>query len=165
MKKLHLIRHAKSSWDHPGLGDKERPLNKRGLKATEIMAPAILEAGCSFDAVFTSPAIRARTTIENIAAHLPDEYITPQIDDALYTFGSANLLNFCRTLGDDMADVVIVGHNPAITDLTNRLSGSVILNVPTCAYVQMEFDGPWAELDTGTARLIKFLTPKMVAHK
>ncbi len=163
MKRLHLLRHAKSSWDHPGLDDKERPLNKRGLKATKIMARAILDAGCRFDAVFTSPATRARTTIENIAAHLPEEDINPQADDALYTFNSNDLMAWCRALGDDMSDVVIVGHNPAITDLTNRLSGSVILNVPTCAYVQMEFDGTWAELDTGKARLIKFFTPKMVA--
>lgn len=165
MKRLHLIRHAKSSWDHSSLSDKERPLNKRGLRATKIMAQAILDVGCSFDAVFTSPAIRARTTIENIAANLPKHNINVKVDDALYTFSASSLLDWCRDLSDDLTDVTIVGHNPAITDLTNRLSGSVILNVPTCAYVQMEFDGNWSDLGAGAAKLITFITPKMITQK
>lgn len=162
MKRLHLIRHAKSSWDHPGLSDIERPLNKRGINDTGIMAKPILDAGCTFEAVFCSAAKRARMTIDHIAGHLPDMDINPQVDDALYTFNSGTLLNWIHELSGDFSDVTIIGHNPAFTDLANRLTGSAIMNVPTCGYVQMEFDGAWEDLDTGAATLKEFITPKMV---
>ncbi len=162
MKRLHLIRHAKSSWDHPDLHDIERPLNSRGLKATKVMAPAIVAAGCSFDAVFCSAAVRAQETIENIASHLPDHGIKRVVDDALYTFSAGAVLDFLNALPENFDDVTIVGHNPAFTDLTNRLTSAAIVNVPTCGYVQMEFEGAWKDLDYGTATLNEFLTPKMV---
>lgn len=162
MKKLHFLRHAKSSWDQQSLSDVERPLNKRGIMATKIMAGALADAGCEFNNVFTSPAVRAYTTIENIASHLPRQNIQWQIDDELYTFNAGALFDWCHALSDDLDDVMVVGHNPAITELTNRLTGSNIIDAPTCSYIQMEFDGHWKDLGKNTAKRIKFLTPKMV---
>ena len=162
LKKLHFLRHAKSSWDHGSLSDVERPLNKRGLLATRIMAEPMVEAGCSFKNIFTSPAVRACTTLENIASHLPRHDIKWKIDDDLYTFNAGALLDWCHALSSDLNDVMVVGHNPAITELTNRLTGADIINVPTCAYIQMEFEGDWKDLDKNSAKHTKFLTPKMV---
>ncbi len=162
MKRLHLIRHAKSSWNDFGLSDIDRPLNDRGVRATAIMAPSIVGAGWKPDAVFVSAAVRARTTIELIASHLPDTDITPAIDEDLYTFSASALLDWCNALPEDLSNVTIVGHNPATTSLTNRLTGSAIANVPTCGYIQMQFDGPWKDLDRDGATLNEFLTPKMV---
>lgn len=67
MKRLHLIRHAKSSWSSGSLADIDRPLNQRGLKSCVLMAPQIVKAGCSFEHVFCSPAVRAQSTLENLA--------------------------------------------------------------------------------------------------
>ncbi|MCC3859866.1 SixA phosphatase family protein [Pseudemcibacter aquimaris] len=162
MKKLHLIRHAKSSWNSGDLSDIERPLNARGHKACELMAGIIHDAGCTFENTFASPALRARTTIENIAHHLTDQDIKWEIDEDLYTFSALDLMLWCRRIDEGLSDVVIVGHNPAITEFTNRMTGSDILNVPTCGYIQMEFLSTWKDLDFGIATLNEFITPKMV---
>lgn len=164
IKRLHLIRHAKSDWNHPTLNDVERPLNAQGFLATKVMAPHIVDAGCDFKNVYTSPAVRACTTIENIASHLPGRFIDWHIDDRLYTFNAGDFLDWCHDLSDDINDVTIVGHNPAITEFTNRMCGTDIVNVPTCAYIQMEYDGGWKDLDQNTAKRTKFLTPKMVRN-
>lgn len=165
MKKLHLIRHAKSSWSDETLPDIERPLNKRGLKSCPIMAQQIRKAGCSFEHVFCSPAVRAQTTIEHIAHHLKVEHdlaITWKVDRALYTFEAENLLTWCRTLNDAITEVVIVGHNNAITDFTNQVGDHTVDNVPTCGYVQLALHNPkWAELSANSAELMSFLKPKM----
>ncbi|MBB1488511.1 SixA phosphatase family protein [Oceanospirillum sediminis] len=70
MKKLHLIRHAKSSWADPELKDKQRPLNKRGIKACGVMARPILMAASELDTIFCSPAVRTQQTIELIDKNL-----------------------------------------------------------------------------------------------
>ncbi len=86
------------------------------------------------------------------------------MDQSLYTFNAGTLLDWVNALPDNLADVTIIGHNPAFTDLANRLTNSAIMNVPTCGYVQMEFDGSWAELDAGGAIIKEFLTPKIVSQ-
>ena len=164
MKRLHLIRHAKSAWDHRSIIDIERPLNKRGKNATKIMAPAIYDAGCRFETVYASPAVRAQETIKRIAAQLPDQSIEWKTDDDLYTFNADDLLNWCKTIPQDQDDVTIVGHNPAITNLVNRLSNTHILNVPTCGYIQLEISGAWADLDSVDVEMLTFSTPKMVGE-
>lgn len=137
MKKLHLIRHAKSSWADPSLADKQRPLNKRGQKSCGVMAKLILSVGCHFDHVFCSSAVRAQLTIKLINKNLTGAEIQWQLDDELYTFESDDLLRWCQGLDDVMSEVVIVGHNPALTELCNRLTGCYLDNIPTCGYVQL----------------------------
>lgn len=162
MKKLHLIRHAKSSWADASLADIQRPLNARGLKSCGIMAPHLIEAGCGFEHLFCSPARRAQATIEQLCQHLPDREMSWQLDDALYTFDSRDLLAWCRDLDEAMSEVVIVGHNPAITDLCNELSDRYIENLPTCGYAQLGYHrGLWRDLSAGTTELLSVLTPKM----
>ncbi|MEL7492728.1 MAG: histidine phosphatase family protein, partial [Cyanobacteria bacterium J06554_11] len=115
MKKLHLIRHAKSSWNNSYLADIDRPLNRRGVKACQIMAPQIAKAGCTFETVFCSPAVRAQATIEGIAQALSSQAITWQTDDRLYTFEARALFSWCQALDEVLSEVVVVGHNSAIT--------------------------------------------------
>lgn len=166
MKKLHLIRHAKSSWSSGLRADIDRPLNQRGLRSCPIMAEQIVKAGCQFNSVFCSPAVRAQSTIEQIAQHLAnrgaDREIVWQADEALYTFEVQALLEWCRGLDDAIAQPVIVAHNPALTDLCNLLGDRPIENLPTCGYVQLAFNrSTWKELAADTAELTSFLTPKM----
>jgi phosphohistidine phosphatase len=164
MKTLHMLRHAKSSWDDPTLADVDRPLNGRGLKACSTMAGAMVESGCEFHNIFCSPAKRARSTIENIAAQLTGSDIRWQIDRDLYTFSAQDLLHWCHQLDDDLDQVMLVGHNPAITDFCNRLnrSGDYVANVPTCGYVRLQIEGVWSELGDNAASLELLLTPKML---
>jgi len=162
MKKLHLIRHAKSSWANEALADIDRPLNSRGSEACRTMAPQMVQAGCPFEPVFCSPARRAQSTIEQLAQHLLDREISWQTDDELYTFDANALLKWCRNLDDSLLEAVVVGHNAAMTDLCNQIGDRFIKNVPTCGYVQLVFaQNSWQDLSAGSGKLLSFLKPKM----
>jgi phosphohistidine phosphatase len=163
MKTLHLIRHAKSSWAESFSSDAERPLNARGHKACRLMAQPILNEGCSFEHVFCSTAKRAQSTIEGIADSLPDHDIRWQLDEALYTFSSRDLLRWIRARDDELNNIVIIGHNPGLTDFCNEMGSRYIVNIPTCAYTRLEFPlDAWGNICPGSGRTISFITPKLV---
>lgn len=163
MKTIHLLRHAKSSWADSTLPDMDRPLKTRGKQAALLMIEPLWKAGCRFDHVFCSPAKRARSTIRRMSKALKGEGIYWKVDPALYTFSADELLDWLRALDDGMDEVMVVGHNPAITDLANRLGDRDIENVPTCGYVQLLSDiKSWQKLKPGTAHTKEFLFPKMI---
>ncbi|NJN00008.1 MAG: phosphoglycerate mutase [Phormidesmis sp. RL_2_1] len=162
MKKLHLIRHAKSSWADGTMADINRPLNQRGIASCRVMAPQMVKAGCCFKQVFCSPAVRAQSTIEQLSQHLPKAAIAWQIEHALYTFDSEDLWTWWRGLDDTLSEVVIVGHNQALTDFCNQVGDQPIENIPTCGYVQLAFEHrSWQALSAGSAQRLSFLKPKM----
>lgn len=182
MKKLHLIRHAKSSWSSGALADIERPLNQRGVRACALMAEKIVQAGCTFEHVFCSPAVRAESTIENLAAALnrvplgesvdgkaspkEDHTITWKIDPDLYTFVVKDLLIWAQQVDNALSDVVIIGHNSALTDFVNTVTNQQLDNIPTCGYVQLAVQiENWQALSPGTGEIISFLKPKMFTSK
>ena len=93
MKNLYLLRHAKSSWDNPGLSDKDRPLNKRGLHDAPMMGERFRERGESLDLVFSSPARRAHTTAQlfcDACGYPADEIAT---EEGLYFLGRGAIEN------------------------------------------------------------------------
>jgi len=169
MKKIHLLRHAKSSWENELLADIDRPLNHRGIKACAIMAPHINKAGLEFAHIFCSPAVRAQSTIELISRHLPNNSIQWQTEDALYCFDSSELLKWCRSLDESISDVLIVGHNPALTDLCNVLSitntNIPVKNIPTCGYTKLEANSEcdWQDVSANSFVLTNFIRPKTFA--
>ncbi len=162
MKTLHLIRHGKSCWDNPQLADINRPLKRRGIKASKLMAEPIAVAGCDFTHVHCSSATRAQMTIARISAQLADN-IDWHTDERLYTFSHDELLTWFRGIDDVQQNVVVVGHNPALTDLINELTPTSIENLPTCGYAQLRCDiDSWQQLTAGCAVLATFITPKLV---
>lgn len=162
MKTLHLIRHAKSSWKNPGLADIERPLNERGRKACILMAEPILDAGCHFEHVYCSIARRAHMTIQGIDEALPGTQIEWELVESLYTFSSSSLLDWIRGLDDAVDEAVLIGHNPAFTDLVNELGNQFIANLPTCGYVQLQLEPrSWRNAGQNSGKLETFLSPKM----
>ena len=125
------------------------------------MARPILEAGCRFEHVFCSVATRARMTIEGIAASLPGSDIQWRIDERLYTFSARALLDWVHDLDDGLNDVVMVGHNPGMTDFCSSMGDKYIPNMPTCAYAQLRFTSKeWSGIGPGSGRLEAFITPK-----
>ncbi len=167
MKKIHLIRHAKSSWKDDSLADIDRPLNKRGTKTCRFMAQHILDAGCCFDNVFCSPAVRAQLTIELISSCLEGVDIAWRTEERLYTFDSDTVLDWCRTVDESISELVIIGHNPALTDFCNTVSNSHLKNIPTCGYAQLTIKKKcrWRKLGEGSAELTGFLRPKKLRKK
>ena len=162
MRKIHLLRHAKSSWADESLADIDRPLNKRGIRTCRFMAQHIYDAGCCFDRVFCSPAVRAQSTIELISRCLPDVDVRWQITEDLYGADSEDLRAWCRSLDESIAEFLIIGHNPTLTDFCNDLSGRCIENIPTCGYVQLTASKgcQWQEITDASFELTTFLRPK-----
>lgn len=161
MRTLHLLRHAKSSWKDGSLEDWQRPLNKRGRRNSRGMYPHLVAAGCEFNHCFVSSATRAVQTIENMldGRGLTAHY---QVSSALYTFKAACLLNWIRALPDAHQSVTILGHNPALNDLTNHLCASDIGNIVTMGYVQIKLNTPsWSTLGHGSGSVIQHIYPKM----
>lgn len=161
MKTIHLIRHAKSSWNNAHLADVDRTLNQRGQQDCRTMAQPIFEAGCRFETVYCSIAERAQMTIQGISESLSNQNIEWTLEEALYTFDDRELLDWFSNLPDTLTEVTIVGHNPAITEFTNRLSNRQTANVPTCGYVCIQFPiSAWIDLAKGSGICVHFLTPK-----
>lgn len=163
---LHFIRHAKSSWDDPILADIDRPLNLRGKQSCKIMAPRIFESGCNFQYVIVSKAKRAQQTIEGIASKIPNIKLQWLTEPKLYTFSASALLAYLQGLDLRVRNIVIVGHNPALTDICNYLAGSNIDNIPTAGYVRLESINPivWPDLEENSFELCHFIKPKDFKH-
>ena len=162
MKTLHLIRHAKSSWDDSGLSDIERPLAKRGINDCKIMASPLIKMGWNHRNIYCSQAQRAQLTIACLANALPQLRIEWHIDPELYTFSAGVLIDWLSDLSDEFSEITIVGHNPALTELVNRLSGSQLDNLPTCGYAQLlaEIDS-WSQTTHNIFKLKQLIKPKM----
>ncbi len=158
MRHLLLIRHAKSSWRYPELADHDRPLNKRGLRDVPLMTDRLYHNRESIEAVFSSSAVRALAIAESVAQALA---VPLNSDYALYTFSVDELLTQLKALPENYSNVAVVGHNPAITDVVNHLTGDSIDNVPTTGMVSLSCDiKQWCELSADCCVVDDFDYPK-----
>lgn len=161
MKTLTLLRHAKSSWANPDLTDIERPLNRRGKRDAPLMGERLARAGISPELVVTSPAKRARKTARRVAQAIgyPGDRIL--VDERIYGASAAELLAWIRGLDDRWSDVMVIGHNPTLTELANELGAADIDNVPTAGVVRMRFPvSSWSDVRPGAGELVLFDYPK-----
>jgi phosphohistidine phosphatase len=161
MKKLFLIRHAKSSWKEQGSTDHERPLNHRGMKDAPFMAKILNKAGIEPDVIISSDALRARMTAEIFAdiLHYPKEEILTEPD--LYLAGIHDFLRQVNMIDDKSDCAFLVSHNPGISEFIRFLTGDTYIDMPTCAIYGIEFDiESWRLVKQGTGRFILFEYPK-----
>ncbi|MCW9057802.1 MAG: histidine phosphatase family protein [Gammaproteobacteria bacterium] len=161
MKRLTLIRHAKSDWDNR-LPDFERPLNARGEGDVPRMAARMLQYHERPDRLLSSPAVRALRTTTLLAQGLgiPEQEIRTEKD--LYNASARALLDCLRATTDDhIGHLVLVAHNPGITDLANQLTNSRIDDLPTCAVLGAELEiEHWHEARPGCGRVRYYDYPK-----
>jgi len=164
MKILHLMRHAKSAWDQPGLSDRERELNKRGKRDAPRMGEALAQRMAPM-IIAASPARRAQLTLAGLCSGWPALAELPhRIEEDLYTFSADDLFNFIGAQDDSQRRVFIIGHNPAFTDLINTLVGDDNLyNLPTAGYVELALAiDRWRDLQPACAMLSFSLFPKQL---
>ncbi len=160
MKKLYLIRHAKSSWKDCRLHDLDRPLNGRGRRQLDVMRELIHATGAFEGSVFCSTAMRARLTLAGLLGDASPEMV--EFDGALYTFDDDDLFDWLEAREE--RSLTVIGHNPALEDLADRLLKPGPGHLPTCAFVAMEISAnAWRDLEQAPARLLTFATPKQVA--
>jgi phosphohistidine phosphatase len=153
MKRLHLLRHAKSDWSDPSLRDEDRPLNRRGKRERKIIANHV--AGWSVDLVLCSTARRARASAKPIVKPLASPV---RYEPALYAATGNELLDVVCALPDDLNTVMLVGHNPSLEELTATLCGWS-LQYRTAALATIESSlGSWAEIVPGSGTLTTHIT-------
>ena len=164
MKTLRLLRHAKSSWDDPGVDDRERGLNRRGLRDAPRMGTA-LSARLQPTAIAVSGARRARMTLAGLIEGWPAlGGLDHTVDEDLYTFSGEALCRWISEQPDAVDPLFVIGHNPAITDAINWLLGdSRFDNIPTAGFVELQLAIPqWRMLAGGCALPGNSLFPKQL---
>lgn len=160
MKTLLILRHAKSSWDQPGLADIERPLNKRGLRDAPRMGDWMCQQKLIPDVIASSPANRAHTTARLVAEACAYKGEITLVDD-FYGQGPQAYLRWLRDLPEEYSTVLVVGHNPDLEELLTLLTG-LEEPLPTAALAQVKLSVKhWAALTESPAgKLIKVWRPK-----
>jgi len=168
MRKLFLLRHAKSSWDSPATEDFDRPLNGRGRKDAKHMGRYMEEQGIRPGIALVSAAARTLATWELLEPHLEGVPVT--IEAELYEASKARLLTRLRGLDDHIESVLMIGHNPGIGRLAEVLVdhhgdpaqlAALADKFPTGALAAIDLDiGHWGEVEAGRGRLAAFVRPK-----
>lgn len=165
MKQIYLIRHAKSCWEDPSLGDKERPLNPRGHRDAPVMAAYLADLDIKPNLIVSSTAKRTQTTANYFAKQFGISEDNILYDNDLYDASVEEVFSVIRSISPDIDVVFLIGHNPAITYLSNMFGGDRIDNVPTCGIVRIDFSGDdWGSFDTKNASQIFFTAPKLLVR-
>jgi phosphohistidine phosphatase len=159
VKTLILLRHTKSSWKDKTLGDIDRPLNDRGIRASELIGNYIRKEKIVPDLIISSPATRARQTAELVlkAAKLK---IDPRFDDRIYEAIAQRLLEVISQIEDTANSAMLIGHNPGLEELVESLTGEP-QGLPTGALACIELNvEKWAKVRAGVGNLKWLITPK-----
>jgi len=163
MKTLYIVRHAKSSWDEPGLTDIERPLNKRGNHDALLLSKLLKENKVKPDLILSSPAKRASVTAEIFSVELDYPVNKIVFSEKIYEATTRDLMTVIREIDDDNKTIMLFGHNPSITNLTNLLGNEYLLALPTCAVVGLELSvKKWSEVEKHCGKNFLFKYPKKI---
>jgi phosphohistidine phosphatase len=162
MKTVLILRHAKSSWKDENLPDRERPLNKRGREDAPKMGALLGKHDLLPDLVLSSPALRARSTAELVIQESGYEGEV-EFRETLYSFDAEPYLEALGGLADSFQCVLLVGHNPAMEELVEALTGEY-LPMPTAALAQIELPVEhWSKLSKHrNGRLVNLWRPKEI---
>ncbi len=160
MKTLLLLRHAKSSWDDPGLDDHDRPLNRRGRRDAPRMGRLLREEELLPDVVLCSTAERARETAEAVSEASGFSGDTRFLR-RLYLAGPSEILAAVRTVEADTRTAMVIGHNPGMEEMLAELTGAAE-HLPTAALARISLPvKSWKDLGSGVrGRVVKIWRPK-----
>jgi len=161
MKKIILVRHAKSDSKHPYPSDFERPLNDRGKMDAPAMAKLLNEIHPDIQLFISSPATRAKHTAEYFAEQFGIEKKQIQFDQNLYCATSAEILKSISLVDDSLNSIAVFGHNPGITDLANHLGKKYIPDMPTSSFAIIKINSSsWDKIEFAPGLLEHFDFPK-----
>lgn len=140
LRRLYIIRHGKSSWDHPGLEDIDRPLADRGIRNAGDMAGRLEKAGFIPQLIFSSPASRALNTALIMAKSWDLKPEQLQIHDLLYDAYLTDILQVVASAPAEISDLAIYGHNPSFTAFANSFLEFPLGNLPTAGVVVVSLE-------------------------
>jgi phosphohistidine phosphatase len=169
MKRLHLLRHAKSSWKED-VEDRERALNRRGREAARQIGRHLAETVGTLDLILCSSALRTRETLDLVLGNFAE---TPRsvIENELYGASQEALVDRLRRLPEAAANVLLVGHNPGLHELAVALAepsspcfrALTSGKFPAAACVSFEISGPWSAIASSRHPVIDYVTPASLA--
>jgi len=168
MKRLTLLRHAKSGDDGTVARDFDRALNAKGRRAARAMGRHMRDAGLRFDTILASPAVRVRETIEEVAESYGSDLV-PDWEQRLYLAPVDELIDAVQSTPDHAASLLLVGHNPGLEQLVLALvpdsgdlvRGTVAEKYPTASIAEIDFEvDHWADIVPGSGRLARFVRPR-----
>lgn len=158
MKRITLVRHAKSSWEFDVI-DHERPLNSRGLNDADLVSKSLKSNNIKIESVLSSDSVRTKSTLDFFIKNLKIDNEIVMFSHKLYDFSGENLIEVIKSVDDSINNLMLFGHNHAITHFVNSYGNSYIDNVPTCGVVFIEFDiENWKNLMPGET--VKTLFPR-----
>lgn len=161
MKKVYLIRHAKSDWSY-GTADFDRPLNERGRRDGPMMAKRLLQRGAGIDAFVTSPALRALSTCRAFMKAYGRDEKEMILEPALYHAPPSVIWQVLSSMDESYSSIALFSHNNGITDFANSLGILQIDNMPTCCVVGFSSEAAtWKQIRDAGRALLLLDYPKM----
>jgi phosphohistidine phosphatase len=165
MKRLYLLRHAKSSWKDTSLPDHDRPLAGRGRRAAKAIGRYLRDQHIEPDLVLCSSARRARETLDRLEKALHAS--TVRVEEELYAASASTLLDRLRGVDDSVESVMLIGHNPGLQELALDLArpssatDDIAAKYPTAALATLEFTvSTWRELGRESGELVGLVRPR-----
>ena len=157
MKTLIIIRHSKSSWKNINLSDQERPLNKRGNIDAQLISGFLSDVISHIDVLHCSSSKRTRKTAYYFLEKININHC--KYDDELYHIGSESLLKIIRNYNNDINSLMIIAHNPGLTNVVNLMTDLSLWNLPTTGMIGINFNiDSWSKInkDNGEVFCKKF---------
>jgi len=168
-RELLVLRHAKSSWDDASRADRDRPLAPRGRRDAPRMGRWLRDHDLVPDRVLSSPAARARETVEAVVEALGGG-IDVHLEERIYLGSAGELRRVLVGCPAACRRVLLVGHNPGLEDLVRELVGGAVEEpadgklLPTAALARLAVRGTWSALGPGTATLVEIVRPRALAR-
>jgi phosphohistidine phosphatase len=166
MKRVYLLRHAKSSWKDGSLADRERPLAGRGRRAAKAVASYLKEERIRPDLVLCSPARRTRETLERVQGAFGDR-VEARLDEALYGASEPKLLACLKALPQEVGSAMLIGHNPGLGELALALASEgarlacLREKYPTGALATIDLPAErWSAIERGSGELVAYIRPR-----
>lgn len=158
MKKLYIVRHAKSGWKYD-IKDIDRPLNERGYHDAYKVAGHLAGRKEIPQRIITSPAVRAITTALNFARTFSLSSSNFIINEKIYEAATESLLSIIKSIEEDKDSVMLFGHEPSLSSLIGLLTGSNV-SFTTCNVALLTFNSSWSEITPGTGKQAFLLRPR-----
>jgi phosphohistidine phosphatase len=163
MKRLFVMRHAKSDWDASFDSDHERPLNERGESSARALGLFLAHLGQMPDRILTSTAVRARTTVE-IAAQTGAWPSAIVATGELYESSALSMLDLLHRQDNGCDSLLLAGHEPTSSDFVGRLAGEAKVKMVTASLARLDLAVQrWSEVEWGHGTLAWLVTPKLLA--
>ena len=160
-KTVFILRHGKSDWDTSCM-DHERPLARRGHRAARLIGTTLAAAGQVPDRVVSSTANRASTTAQT-AIESGSWSCTFQEIGLLYGVTAGQMLDIVKGTSEDLASVMLVGHEPSCSSFLGQMVGQARIRYPTAAVARVDFPVvAWSQLRFGGGELRWFMTPRVL---